>query len=76
MKLTDLENFYKNIGSAFKHICTDSEAWIIVSSPDAMDSIGLHPSRKIKVFNGSIECRFLKYTIYQGSKKVSEPGFS
>ena len=69
MKLSDLEEFYRNIGSTFKHLCTDSEAWIIVSSPDAMDAIGLHPSRKIKVFNGSIECRFLKYTVYQGSKK-------
>ncbi|MCL2041609.1 MAG: THUMP domain-containing protein [Bacteroidales bacterium] len=69
MKLSDLEEFYRNIGSTFKHLCTDSEAWIIVSSPDAMNAIGLHPSRKIKVFNGSIECRFLKYTVYQGSKR-------
>jgi putative N6-adenine-specific DNA methylase len=73
IELTDLEDFYKNIGTTFKHVCTDSEAWIIVSSPDAMDSIGLHPTRRIKVFNGSIECRFLKYTIYQGSKKDSMP---
>jgi len=71
MKLKDMESFYKNIGSMFKHICTGSEAWIIVSAPEAMNAIGLHPSRKIKVFNGSIECRFLKYTIYQGSKKDS-----
>jgi putative N6-adenine-specific DNA methylase len=69
IKLSDFEEFYSNIGSAIKHHCTDSEAWIIVNSPDAMDAIGLHPSRKIKVFNGSIECRFLKYTVYQGSKK-------
>jgi len=69
LKLKDLENFYKNIGSALKHVCTGSEAWIIVSDPEAMNAIGLHPTRKIKVFNGSIECRFLKYTIYQGSKK-------
>ena len=69
MKLNDLETFYKNIGSTFKHLCTNSEVWIIVSSPEAMNAIGLHPARKIKVFNGNIECRFLKYTIYQGSKK-------
>jgi len=72
MKLSDFETFYKNIGSTLKHICTNSEVWIIVSSPDAMNAIGLHPSRKIKVFNGSIECRFLKYTVYQGSKKGTE----
>jgi putative N6-adenine-specific DNA methylase len=71
LQLSDFEEFYKNIGTALKHVCTDSEVWIIISSPDAMNAIGLHPSRKIKVFNGSIECRFLKYTIYQGSKKQS-----
>jgi putative N6-adenine-specific DNA methylase len=69
MKLDDLETFYNSIGSALKHHCTNSEVWLIVSSPDAMHAIGLHPSRKIKVFNGSIECRFLKYTVYEGSKK-------
>ena len=72
LSLTDFEEFYKNIGTTLKHLCTDSEAWLIVSSPDAMDAIGLHPSRRIKVFNGSIECRFLKYTIYQGSKKDNQ----
>ncbi|MCL2511268.1 MAG: THUMP domain-containing protein [Bacteroidales bacterium] len=69
LSLTDFEAFYKNIGTTLKHLCTNSQAWLIVSSPDATDAIGLHSSRKIKVFNGSIECRFLKYDIYQGSKK-------
>ena len=27
-------------------------------------------SRKIKLFNGSLECRFMKYEMYKGTKKI------
>jgi putative N6-adenine-specific DNA methylase len=54
MELVDVSTFYQNIGSTIKHFCTDSEVWIILSDPDAMNAIALHPSRKIKVFNGNI----------------------
>jgi putative N6-adenine-specific DNA methylase len=31
--------------------------------------VGLKPSRKIKLFNGQLETRFVKYEMYEGSKK-------
>jgi putative N6-adenine-specific DNA methylase len=31
--------------------------------------VGLRPSRKIKLFNGSLEARLVKYEMYEGSKK-------
>ena len=34
--------------------------------------IGLRPSKKIKVFNGKLECRFLRFDIYEGSKKSKQ----
>ena len=36
----------------------------------ALKKVGLRPSRKIKLFNGSLECRFMKYEMYKGTKKV------
>lgn len=69
LNLEDVEDFYKNIGKALKHTCTDSDAWIITSNMEAINFIGLRPSRKIKVFNGKLECRFLEYKLYSGSKK-------
>ena len=47
-------------------------AWIITSSPEAIKSIGLRPSRKIQIYNGSLECRYLKFELYDGSKKASK----
>ena len=34
--------------------------------------IGLKPTKKIKIFNGKLECRFLKFDIYEGSKKLKK----
>jgi len=48
------------------------ELWLITSDFEAMKHIGLHPSKKIPVQNGSLDCRFLKFELYEGSKKVSK----
>lgn len=64
--------FYKEIGTKFKHFYMGCDAWIISGNLDAIKFIGLKPSRKIKLFNGSIECRLHKYQMYKGSKRGSE----
>lgn len=65
----DISSFYEKIGDTLKQAYPDSEAWFIVSEKEAMKSVGLKPSRKVKVFNGPLESRLLKYDIYKGSKK-------
>ena len=66
----DAEVFYKKIGDTLKTSYPDSEAWFITSNLEAIKSVGLRPSRKIKVFNAKLEARLLKYEIYTGSKKA------
>ena len=39
---------------------------------EAIKSIGLHPSKKMTLFNASLECKLLKYEMYSGSKKASK----
>ena len=36
---------------------------------EALKFVGLKPSRKIKLFNGKLEARLVKYEMYEGSKK-------
>jgi len=69
MEQTDIISFYKTIGDALKKNYNGYDAWIISSDLNAMKFIGLKPSRKIPVFNGQLECRFMKFGIYKGSKK-------
>ena len=62
-------DYYKQIGDILKKQYTNTSAWIISSDNAGLKQIGLKPSKKIKLYNGALECKLVKYEIYQGSKK-------
>jgi putative N6-adenine-specific DNA methylase len=66
----DIDQLYENIGNTFKKEYPNTQAWMITSNMEAMKSIGLRPSRKIKLFNGKLESRLLHFPIYAGTKKI------
>lgn len=66
----DIQSFYKQIGDTLKTNYSNSNAWFITSSIEALKYVGLRPSRKIKLFNGKLESRLVKYEIYRGTKKT------
>ena len=66
----DMPQFYKGIGDTLKKGYPGTEAWFITADLQAMKHVGLRPSRKIKVYNGKLEARLLKYEMYEGSKKA------
>ena len=70
MDQDNIEELYKSIGDTFKKRFMGYDCWIISSNPDAFKAVGLRPTRKIAVFNGQLECRFMKYSIYPGTKKI------
>lgn len=65
----DMEQFYKSIGDTLKKHYPGTDAWFITSNMEALKHVGLRPSRKIKLFNGHLESRLVKYEMYEGSKK-------
>ncbi|WP_299213037.1 THUMP domain-containing protein [uncultured Dokdonia sp.] len=65
-----MEAFYAEIGDTLKSSYLGSHAWFITSNMEALKHVGLRPSRKIKLFNGSLESRFVKYEMYEGSRKA------
>lgn len=68
----DVEEFYGQIGTTLKHGYPNTNAWLITSNLEALKFIGLRPSKKIKVFNAKLEARFVKYVMYEGSKKAKK----
>ncbi|WP_178988958.1 THUMP domain-containing class I SAM-dependent RNA methyltransferase [Winogradskyella schleiferi] len=68
----NVEEFYGNIGTTLKHGYPGTNAWLITSNLEALKSVGLRPSRKIKVFNAKLEARLVKYEMYEGSRKASK----
>ncbi|MDT0687823.1 THUMP domain-containing class I SAM-dependent RNA methyltransferase [Autumnicola psychrophila] len=66
----DMPAFYKRIGDTLKQNYPGTQAWFITSNLEAIKHVGLRPSRKIKMYNGALESKLLKYEIYEGTKKV------
>ena len=60
---------YKMIGERLKHQFAGNEAWVLSYREECFEQIGLKPSIKIPVYNGSLECEFRKYTIFDGKMK-------
>ena len=65
----DLLGTYRIIGEKLKHAFTGNEAWILSYREECFEQIGLRPSIKFPVYNGSLECEFRKYTIFEGKLK-------
>jgi len=69
----DVPIFYKEIGNTLKHGYPNTDAWLITSDfQQGLKSVGLRTSKKIPVYNGKLDCRFVKYEMYKGSKKAKK----
>ena len=60
---------YKMIGERLKHEFMGNEAWVLSYREECFEQIGLKPSIKIPVYNGSLECEFRKYSIFDGKMR-------
>lgn len=61
--------FYKKIGDSLKQNHTDCTAWIFTGDFEGLKQLGLRTSRRIPLVNGAIECRFVCYEMYSGTRK-------
>jgi putative N6-adenine-specific DNA methylase len=68
-ELEELKLLYARIGDFFKQKCAGYTGYIFTGNPDLAKKVGLRTSRRIPFFNGSIECRLLKYDLYAGTRK-------
>lgn len=64
LKLEDAQAFYKQIGDTMKKNWKGWQVWIISGNLEAVKAVGLKPAKRITLFNGAIECKFLKFEIY------------
>jgi putative N6-adenine-specific DNA methylase len=68
IKVDDIKKFYQDLGDVLKKNYAGYTAWLLGSDLEALKFIGLRPSRKIKVMNGPLECRLVKFDLYEGKK--------
>ena len=60
---------YKMIGERLKHAFGGNDAWILSYREECFEQIGLKPSIKTPLFNGSLECEFRKYAMFDGKMR-------
>lgn len=65
----DLVPVYKAMGDFMKRRCKGYTGYIFTGSPDLAKVVGLKASKKIEFYNSKIDCRLLKYELYDGSKR-------
>jgi len=68
----DTEVLYSSIRTTLKHNYPGTQAWMITSNMEALKHVGLRPSRRIKLYNGKLESKFVKYEMYEGSRKAKK----
>ncbi len=64
IKTEEIIEFHRRIGDVLKHRWAGYTAWILAGNREAAKFIGLKPGARIRLFNGPIECRLLKFAIY------------
>lgn len=72
ISVNDVEVFYSSIGNTLKRSYPGTQAWMITSNMEALKYVGLRPSKKIKLFNGKLESKLVRYEMYEGSRKASK----
>ena len=65
----DMEGLYSLIGQKLKHVFKGYHAWVIAAKNEYISQIGLAPSVKLPILNGSLECELREYIIFDGDYK-------
>ncbi|QES89712.1 THUMP domain-containing class I SAM-dependent RNA methyltransferase [Rhizosphaericola mali] len=68
-EIEELEVTYARIGNFMKQKCGGYTGFIFTGNPDLGKKIGLKPKRKIEFYNSKLDCRLLKYELYEGTKR-------
>jgi 23S rRNA (guanine2445-N2)-methyltransferase / 23S rRNA (guanine2069-N7)-methyltransferase len=63
----ELKGLYQVMGNCFKQRFAGWTAYVLTGNLELAKAIHLKPARRFVLFNGPIECRLLKYEMFQGS---------
>ncbi|HOP03362.1 MAG TPA: THUMP domain-containing protein [Tenuifilaceae bacterium] len=70
LRKDQIEVFYRQLGDCFKQKYNGYDIWLLSGNMDALKTFGLRPAVSKNVLNGAIECKYLKFPMYSGSKKA------
>ena len=68
-EIAALEDTYGRIGDFFKQTCAGYPGYVFTGNLPLAKKIGLRTSRRMTFFTAGIECRLLRYDLYEGTRK-------
>jgi putative N6-adenine-specific DNA methylase len=71
LEIKNINELYKMMGDQFKQQFKGWEVWVISSNMQALKKIGLRPSKKIQLMNGPLDCKYVKFEMYDGTRRTS-----
>jgi putative N6-adenine-specific DNA methylase len=71
MPVEDVASLYSMIGDTLKQKYKGYAAFIFTGSSEGVKNVGLRTLKRIILFNGPLECRLLRYEMYEGTRKKS-----
>jgi putative N6-adenine-specific DNA methylase len=69
-EVAELEATYKRIGDFLKQNCTGWTGYIFTGNRELAKKVGLRAARRMEFHNANIDCRLLKYELYQGTREA------
>jgi len=72
--IAELEQTYKRMGDFFKQRCPGWTGYIFTGNLELAKKVGLRASRRMEFFNAKIDCRLLKYELYEGTRRKDNRG--
>lgn len=72
VKVEDIIELYQDLGNLLKRRFAGYQAWVISADLKAIKRIGLKPMKRHILFNGQLECRYVGFDLYDGSKKAAK----
>ncbi|MDR0750218.1 MAG: THUMP domain-containing protein [Tannerellaceae bacterium] len=69
ISLRNLMGLYAMIGERLKHVFSGYNVWILSYKDECFEQIGLRPKEKVKLMNGSLECEYRCYEMFEGKNK-------
>jgi len=73
-EVSQLESVYKRIGDFFKQKCGGWTGYVFTGNQALAKKVHLRASRRMEFMNAKIDCRLLKYELYEGTRRRPKTG--
>jgi putative N6-adenine-specific DNA methylase len=76
LSMRNLSELYTMIGERMKHVFTGYDVWILSYKEECFEKISLRPSEKIALMNGSLDCEYRCYKMFEGTNREYKRGLT